>query len=503
MYNIESNNGAQNDLCDLKGGRDMFKKGKRLAAMALAAVMALSLCACGKSGGGTTTSKDDLSEEVNLKWYIMAQEPAGFDRVMEEANKYLKEKLNVNLELVCIQAGDYQQKTQMIMASQEEFDLMWMNASYYEPSVTKGAFLPLDELLETTPDLKDLFEEGTWDATRVNGEIYGVPMLQVLYGQGGLWFIKSIVDKYDLPVEEIKFLEDLTPIYQTVKDNEPADIIPLRAAITPHFDPYMTQVTGTSFYIDEAGKVTNKRELNIKNNKVMQEWYSKGFFPADVTTMTDENSLIKAGKIFSRFSRQLPGVSGKFKISNGYDVVNVATNEAVISRGSVQSTMTAISATSKHPERALKLLELMQTDKYLFNLMAYGIEGQDWEKDPENEKRIQRESGAYYVPEYLIGNQFLAYILPSYEDTVWEETIEENAKAKIDPNNSFWFDRTPVETELTNLAAISTEYDNQLSYSTIPVEETYAKIDEKQKLAGVDKVVDEIQTQYDAWKAQQ
>lgn len=481
----------------------MFKKGKRLAAMALAAVMALSLCACGKSGGGTTTSKDDLSEEVNLKWYILAQEPAGFDRVMEEANKYLKEKLNVNLELVCIQAGDYQQKTQMIMASQEEFDLMWMNASNYEPSVTKGAFLPLDELLETTPDLKDLFEEGTWDATRVNGEIYGVPMLQVLYGQSGLWFIKSIVDKYDLPVEEIKFLEDLTPIYQTVKDNEPADIIPLRAAITPHFDPYMTQVTGTSFYIDEAGKVTNKRELNIKNNKVMQEWYSKGFFPADVTTMTDENSLIKAGKIFSRFSRQLPGVSGKFKISNGYDVVNVATNEAVISRGSVQSTMTAISATSKHPERALKLLELMQTDKYLFNLMAYGIEGQDWEKDPENEKRIQRESGAYYVPEYLIGNQFLAYILPSYEDTVWEETIEENAKAKIDPNNSFWFDRTPVETELTNLAAISTEYDNQLSYSTIPVEETYAKIDEKQKLAGVDKVVDEIQTQYDAWKAQQ
>ena len=67
MYNIKSNNGAQNDLCDLKGGRVMFKKGKRLAAMALAAVMALSLCACGKSGSGTTASKDDLSEEVNLK----------------------------------------------------------------------------------------------------------------------------------------------------------------------------------------------------------------------------------------------------------------------------------------------------------------------------------------------------------------------------------------------------------------------------------------------------
>lgn len=481
----------------------MFKKGKRFVAMAMAAAMALSLCACGKGNGGSTASKDDLSEEVNLKWYIMAQEPAGFDRVMEEANKYLKEKLNVNLELVCIQAGDYQQKTQMIMASQEEFDLMWMNSTYFEPSVTKGAFIPLDDLLDSTPELEGLFEDGVWDATRVNGDIYGIPMLQVLYDQPGLWFVKSIVDKYDLPVEDIKSLEDLTPIYQTVKDNEPSDIIPIRNSIAGNFNPYMTLVTGTGLYIDDSGKVTNRRELNIKNNTIMQEWYAKGFFPSDVTTLTDETSLIKAGKIFSRYSRQLPGVSGKFKISNGFDVVNVATSDAVISRSAVQSTMTAISATSKHPERAIKLLELMHTDKYLFNLMAYGIEGQDWEKDPENENRIQRDSGAYYVPEYLIGNQFLAYILPSYEDTVWEETIEKNAEAEVDPNNSFCFDRTPVETELTNLSAITTEFSAELTYSSTPVEEVYAKIDEKEALAGIDKVVEEIQTQYDAWKAQQ
>lgn len=483
----------------------MFKKGKRLIAMAMAAAMALSLCACnsGSNGGGTASGGDDMSEEVTLKWYIMAQEPAGFDRVMEEANKYLKEKLNVNLELVCIQAGDYQQKTQMIMASQEEFDLMWMNSTYFEPSVTKGAFIPLDELLDTTPELKSMFDEGVWDATRVNGDIYGVPMLQVLHDQPGLWFIKSIVDKYDLPVEEIQSLDDLTPIYQTVKDNEPSDIIPIRGTIATNFRPYMTTVTGTSFSIDENGQVTNRREEAIEENSKMQEWYAKGFFPADVTTLTDENSLVKAGKIFSRYSRQLPGVSGKFEISNGFSVVNVPTRDAIISRSSVQSTMTAVSATSKHPERALKLLELMQTDKYLFNLMAYGIEGQDWEKDPENENRILRDSGAYYVPEYLIGNQFLAYILPSYEDTVWEETIAENAAAAVDPNNSFSFDRTPVETELTNLTAIDTEYQNQLTYSTTPVEELYAEIDEKQSLAGVDKVVEEIQTQYDTWKAQQ
>ncbi len=159
-----------------------------------------------------------------------------------------------------------------------------------------------------------------------------------------------------------------------------------------------------------------------------------------------------------------------FKNSNGYEVVNVALNEGTISRGAVQSTMTAISATSKHPE---------------------------------NENRILREDGAYYVPEYLIGNQFLAYILPNYEDTVWEETIAENAKAKIDPNNGFAFVRDSVETELTNLASISTEYDSQLNYGEEPIEDVFAKYTEKRKMAGEEKVREEIQNQYDAWKATQ
>ncbi len=478
-----------------------MKMAKKLIAGVLGISMMFSLCACGKGGkGGTATGKDDMSEEVTLKWYIMAQEPAGFDRVMEEANKYIKEKLNAKLELYCIQPGDYSQKTSMILASREEFDLMWVNANYYEPNISKGAFIELNDMLEDTA-LKDMFNEGTWDATEVDGKIYAVPMLQVLYDQPGAWFIKSIVDKYDLPVEDVKSLDDLTAIYQTVKDNEPSDIIPVRRALSGYFLKYMTPINGTDFCIDDNGKVTNRREERMPEQRIMQEWYKKGFFPADVTTLTDEASLVKAGKLFCNYNRQLPGVDGKFKISNGYDVINVAFRDSIICRNGVQSTMTAISATSKHPERAMKLLELMQTDKYLFNLMAYGIEGQDWEKDPSDEERIIRDSSAYYVPEYLIGNQFLAYILPSYENTVWKETEEKNAEAKADPNNGFCFDRTPVETELVNLQSVSSQYANQLSYSDIPLEETYALIDEKQKLAGIDKVKEEIQAQYDAWAA--
>lgn len=477
----------------------MFKKGKKIVAMALAAVMALSLCACdGKEDGEQASS----GKTDTLKWYIMATEPVGFDKVMAEANKYIKEKLGVELELICLQAADYTQKMNMIMAAQEEFDMMWVNVGLYESNIAKGAFLPLDDYLGDTPELKALFEDGVWDATRVNGDIYGVPMLQVLYDQPGLWMIKSIVDKYSLDVENIKSNDDLAEIFQVVKENEP-EVIPIRSDATGYFSPYRTEVGSTGFLIDEDGKVLSLKPEAMEEKRDSKEWYAKGFYPADVTTMTDEQSLIAAQKLFSRYSRQLPGVSGKFKNSNGYDVVNVALNDGVISRKSVQSTMTVISATSKNPEKAMALLELMQTDKYLFNLMSYGIEGEDWTKDPENENRILREDGAYYVPEYLIGNQFLAYILPNYEDTVWEETIAENEKAVIDPNNGFAFVRDSVETELTNLASIGQEFGSLLSYGEEPIEDVWAKYTEKRKMAGEDKVREEIQNQYDAWKATQ
>ena len=49
---------------------------------------------------------------------------------------------------------------------------------------------------------------------------------------------------------------------------------------------------------------------------------------------------------------------------------------------------TAISINSAHPERAMKLIELMNTEKgkgHLYNLLVYGIEGEHYTKVNDNE----------------------------------------------------------------------------------------------------------------------
>ncbi len=481
---------------------------KRIAKLlALVCCLSLVLCACNPSGAPEANMEDDMSKEVTLKWYIMAQTPTGSDEVLAKVNEYLKEKINAKLDLVFIQPGDYKQKTQMIMAANEEYDLMWMATGYnYRDNAAKGAFFDLDELLDKVPELKAFYPDSVWDATRIGGKIYGVPDNQVLYSQDGLWFNKAMTEKYGMTetIENAKSWDDVAKAYEAIKTNE-TDVIPLRSGNPNIFDNRKT-VEIEGYTLGDDGKFFNKMPQDMPNYKKMREFYQKGYFPADVATMTDETSLIKAQKIYSRYSRQLPGVSGKFKIQNNYDVINIETNEPLLNRGGIQSTLTCVSSTSKNPVRALKLVNLMNTDKYLFNLMAYGIEGKNYVKDPNNENRIIREGEGitpYYVAEYLIGNQFLAYILPSYEDDVWEETDRMNKEAAVDPNIGFDFDPVPVQSELSQINAVKAEYDGVVTNGLEDPEVSIPAYMEKRKTAGEEKVIAELQRQYDEWKKAQ
>ena len=488
-----------------KGGRSvMFSKMKRVFALILCLAMAVTFGACNNGTAPKSQAyEDDMSKEVTLKWYIRAAEPKGSKEVIDAFNKYIKEKINATVDIVFVQPGDYDQKIQMAMAANEKFDLVWTAswANPYQNNALKGGYLELDELLNQVPTLRDFYPDSVWDATRIGGKIYGVPNNQVLYDQQGLRFTKSICDKYNINVDEIKGLDDLTEVFQTVKDNEP-NVIPARKGYGTNFLQPITEIIAP-FFIDKSGKVTDRRDDIRPTYDIMRDWYQREFFPADVATMTDETSLLKAGKIFSGYSRQLPGGAEKFRIQYDYDSIMFPTADALLSRTGVQSTLTAVSATSENPIRALKLIELMQTDKYACNLMFYGLEGRDYELDPNEENRIIRNSDSYYVSEFLVGNQFLGYILPAYPADVWEQTDKANKEAPIDPNIGFSFDPTPVESEISQISAVGKEYDPILSNGLEDPAISAPAYYDKMEKAGREKVMNEIQKQYDEWKKTQ
>jgi len=101
----------------------------------------------------------------------------------------------------------------------------------------------------------------------------------------------------------------------------------------------------------------------------------------------------------------------------------------------------------------------------------------------------------------MMGNQFNAYKLPGQADDVWEVTMQLNEEAASSPDLGFYFEDDNVRTELANVNAVYTEYKSILYYGLVEdIESVLAERNEKLEKAGLQKVIDEMQAQYDAWK---
>ena len=487
---------------------------KIIALLLCVCMLAGLLCACG--GGEEVTNEvavqDDINEHVTIKWYIPSKEPAGFAEVKELANEYLKDKLNITLDLQCIDPGDYENKLQLAFASGEDFDIVWTSSWMfnYASNVGKGAFLALDEYLELPElaDLKNYYKPGIWDATRVNGHIFAMPIEQVLYNENGLTIDKARAEGAGFSEEQvraIKTIEDVEAIFDAAvakyKDDE-TFFVTNETAWTM-FLPQESQVSGNTvtggIYIID-GKVTDRAEDYEAHYRRMREWSKRGYFPEGVATadLTGKRSMSYAMRI-------LPGSEQKQEMTDDREWIHVSTSEPILNRTGIQSTMMAVNANSKNPIRALKFMHLMHTDEYLMNLICYGVEGRDFTRDPATPHRMQRVEGpsAYYIQEFKVGSQFLCYLTPAYYDGVWEETREGNEAARVDPNIAFAFDSSNVESEMSQVSSIAEEYLKIFAYGLMDPEVSIPEYQSKLKLAGFNELKDEIQAQYDEWKATQ
>lgn len=463
--------------------------------------------AAGQSPAQTASSEEEPLEHVTLVWYFRQSEPNNAASVLTAVNEILNEKINTTLQFEFINPGDYDSKMQLAMSAGEEFDLSFSSTwtNNFMNNVSRGAYVGLGEYLDKFPDLKNLFSDEIWEAVTITGDIYAVPNKQIMNSQNGYWFRADLVEKYELDVHSVNSLQQLEPILQTIKDNEP-HVYPSASGVFVTFreyQPMVLQFSGDDWLrVDpETLKVIDDSEELLERYKLMREWNQKGFFPPDVATLQNLNELIRGGRMFSAFNRHKPGTEAELHSNHGLDFVAIPAGDPIIRQSSVQSTVTAISSTSKNPERAIMLLDLLNKDKELYNMLVFGLEGQDYIKVADN--RIETIEGGYYLTNWMVGNVFNSYLFPGQADDVWEETERMDANAIIDPFIGFVFDRTPVQNELARLVATSAEYMPILKNGLDDAEKVFADYQEKMQASGLERVEEEVESQLADWKAAQ
>lgn len=532
----------------------MLKK-KVLATVLSFVMMSTMLTACGSTApaanetgtktaegtdaapAGTEAAGDvDISEPVTLKMYFHGSNVTDGAPVIEKANEYLKEKLNVTLEPIWGTWGDFDQNSVLAINGGDDVDIYFTcswSANEYNTFARKGAWVRLDDpennLIEKYatnlwPMLPDVLKSGATTKGSEGLGVYGVPAYKDIATQLAWDINVPLLEKYGYTLDDIKNTDyyGFGEIMKTVKEGEGADFYPLlvEAMVLERMVNSTPIVVGDSptgnvlsYYFDPAdpskdgangAKIFNKYDTPEykKFAEKTHEYFKAGYIDPTMGNKNQANDV--------RASKQLEGqyLIGTQSYAYGYEheaatarnfeVEFVPTTPAFIDTTSSQGALMAISSTSKNPERAMMFLDLLNTDAELMTLLEYGIEGVHY--NLEDGMVNFTEKRADYQPwTNGMGNVTILPPTKAQGANFWPEFKDFYGKAVESNLLGYSFDPTNVETEMGAIANAEAEYGLALNAGVVDPAEKLPEFLAKLKECGMDKVLTEANAQLDTF----
>ncbi|RED63292.1 ABC transporter substrate-binding protein [Cohnella lupini] len=478
----------------------------------------------GSSSAEATSSSTSNAADLppyELKIAFWGNDQKDLPEVEEAMNKILKEKINATIKVMPIASSQWGEQSNLMLTSGEKVDLMIASTLFNYPTrAASGVYLPLDELItKYGSGIQAAVTPAQLSAAEVNGQTYAVPTIKDMASYYGIEMRKDMVDKYHIDVTKIKTLDDLTTVFQTIKENEP-DVTPLVAknpGTSPFYAGYLPfDPLGGSIGVlpdyDNGLKVANWYETPQYANELdlMHKWFQADYVLKDAATSKQSGiELVKAGKAFAFLGNMMPDFDSTISRVVGTEMIGVRLTADHATSDTINNSMWAIPNSSKDPDRAMMLMNLLYSDKELFNLLAWGIEGKDYVKKSDNvidyPQGVDATNVGYnFNLSYLFGNQFLSYTWTTENPDKWQKVDEFNKNATPSKALGFVFDVNNVKTEVAAVSNAVSEYALGLETGMLDPGENLPKFIAKLKAAGADKIVAEKQKQLDEWaKTQQ
>lgn len=482
-----------------------MKKWMKLGCLAMSA---MTLAACGNLSGSKTSDKT-ADGKTKIVMYQIGDAPKNFKTLMTNANKIIGKKLNAELEIKYITWGNYKEKMAIITSSGENYDIAFASDTYVVNS-QKGAYADLTDLYKKEgKEIYSKLDPAYIKGNTINGKIYAVPVIGNVSGQQMLSFNAEMAKKYNLDLSQVNSYEDLEPLLAVIKEKE-SGVTPYAIGKTSHISDSFSYPAGNElpFAVDIAGDVTKiVNPFEVEHYKAhlrtMHNYYNKGYIPADAATSDTAFDLQKQNW-FVREETQGPADYGDSLLSTvaGYEVQSRPITKAYKTNGSTQVANFAISSNSKHKEKAMEVLNLLNTDKDLLNGLVFGPEGENWEKDTARGDGFIKLLPGYKsdtrMAAWNTGNSQILYITDKVTDEDIAKSKEALASAEEDPTLGFNFNTEPVKTEISSVSNVMKKYLSNLFTGTVDPDKTIDEMMTKLNSEGsYKKIKDEMQKQYD------
>lgn len=522
----------------------------------LVMVFALASCSGGDktpTQGGTASDKPEQSKSpdssapaeeelpfVTMDWYLGLIPMPDNQMVNDAVNEYLKEKVNANVNIHYWEAKDWETKMTTMISAGEDVGIVGFGSQSkldYVVQSKRGSFYALNELLDTYgTETKALFPQEIWDSMSIDGSIYGIPSLKDNAYIISLVYNSEMADALGLDMSQVKysnwrqlepFLEEVVqkrhekfPEYDEVPlVNDSSLEVPYNFALETFLNDSYLAVANIDPFNDVAG-YDNDTIFNLYATDEYRE------FAKSRVRMVEKNILAYdyTGKDEWNYEGGMFGwVGWGYTYMQPHLYGDKFTTKMLVSdhiwtdTNNFFSAGTAISANAADPERAMMILNLVNTDPEFATMMRFGIEGEHYVKDAngkmtfEGSKRNGGERadfGYNYWYAAPVGNLTIVNAPEDYigpDGILLTEMQRLNKEAVMPKHMGFVFDINPVANEIAACTNVVMEYRDTLRQgklgSEAEVDTTVDEFNEKLTANGVDKIVAEAQKQVDAWKA--
>lgn len=521
-----------------------MKTWKRLAALGLSLALSVAtLTGCGSSQEATNSNeaKDsvvsseksgetvegktyngvDISEHVELKMYLLGDRTPDFDEVYAEINKILEEKLNCSVSVDFLSWGEHDTKYSMLFSSQEEFDLIFTASSWghYEQTVALGGFYAMsEEFIQTyAPEIWNVVPEMAWNQAKIDGTIYMVPNYQNEFGQDVIAVRGDLMEKYG--IEDITSWDDLVEFYMACA----ADGV-YASQGGPWYQYFQNQGLSTTGGAPKGGELVlyNAQDPTDLDFTYVVEWdgfadychqvkemADAGCWSQDVLSSTDERQTglltgRTAGMIWNMGTCKMYAKQANTENPDWNVTICDPVSSLPKKVNSYINNGVAINVFSKHPERAMMVLNEFYTNPEIQDLTMLGIEGKHWEAVGEDQYKNLDQSGFGVDANCNWGWKNVDIFRTEYiEDrTALDDKVDElsdiwNANVKAEhAYDGFNFDSTNVATQMAAVeAALGNYYEPLVNGIVDDVDATIAEFKAALETAGIQDILAEMEAQ--------
>jgi len=315
----------------------------------------------------------------------------------------------------------------------------------------------------------------------------------------------SELKKLNIDPTTIKTMDDLEKYFDKVKAD---GLIPVCAAQmdAPYkfldWDAFDADNSPFAFDPSDETKVVNPftADKTVAFYKKMKTWHDKGYFDPDVLTSKGEESDMGSGKYFCGSWSLMPGKAKTESASLKLDLTQIDITPVEKTNRETLGALLAIPSSSKHPDEAFKFISMLYTDKKLINLMTYGVEGKDYTTKSDDVITVSKDTDFTSAGGWIMGNQFNNYLTDLQSPTLFKDIEAYNSGAKALDDLGFVYDSSKCKTEYGACQSVVTKYYPQLFFGTCDVDATMVKFNSELKASGIDKLIADVQSQYDDWK---